>query len=35
MATAFVMLGGILLAATIFVVYDEISYRRDQRARRR
>jgi hypothetical protein len=35
MVGAFVMLGCMLLAATIFVVYDGISYRRDQRARRR
>jgi hypothetical protein len=34
MVGAFVMLGLMLLAATIFVVYDRISYRRDQRARR-
>ena len=35
MVGAFVTLGGILLAATIFFVLDTISYRRDQRARRR
>jgi len=35
MVGAFVTLGGILLIVTIFVVYDGISYRRDQRARRR
>ena len=35
MATGFFILGGIVLAATIFVVYDEISYRQHHRARRR
>jgi len=35
MVGAFVMLGGMFLAATVFFVYDTITYRRDQRARRR
>jgi hypothetical protein len=35
MVGAFVTLGGILLIVAIFVVYDGISYRRGQRARRR
>ncbi len=34
MVGAFVTLGGILLIVAIFVVYDGITYRRDQRARR-
>lgn len=35
MVGAFVTLGLMALAATIFVLYNEISDRRDQRARRR
>ena len=34
MVGGLVMLGGMLLVATIFVVYDGIVYRRNQRARR-
>jgi hypothetical protein len=35
MVTGFVILGGIILWAMAFVLIDEISYRRDRRARRR
>lgn len=35
MAGLFVLLGGVLLWATVLFVLDTISYRRDQRARRR
>jgi hypothetical protein len=34
MLGAFVTLGGILLIVTIFFIYDTITYRRDDRARR-
>ena len=34
MVGALVMFGGIFLAATIFFIYDTITYRRDHRARR-
>ncbi len=35
MAGLFVLLGGIVLWATVFVIIDTIGYRRDQRGRRR
>ncbi len=34
MVGALVMFGGIFVIVTIFFVYDTITYRRDQRARR-
>lgn len=34
MVGGLIMLGGIFLIVTIFFVYDTITYRRDQRARR-
>jgi hypothetical protein len=35
MVTGFVILGGTILGAMAIVLIDEISYRRDRRARRR